>query len=540
MLFLYPQMFLWLFIPALILFYFMVTARSKVMRVFSDEVYEKLSLAEVAAMGRTTRIVLIFIALLLMIVAFARPVIDKGERDVVAKGSELVIGLDISRSMDASDIYPSRMQAAIHKIKSLLETMGGDKVAIVAFAKDSYIISPMTRDKRVAAYLLDTLDMTRFEDRSSNMEAAIEATQMLSSVEKKTLLILSDGDEGDLESIKDAAKKAGVTVYAIGMAETKGSPINDGKGGYLNDPDGNIIISSLNPALRDLALQSGGAYTDFTLSSDDILSLYKQIVSDKTNRVFEQEKIRDVTELFYYPLGLALLFLLIAFHSLPGRRVAAAVLLMVSLDSRSEAASFDFDAMNQAEKYYRSGEYQKALGAYGRISGLDRDSDAARLYDMGNSYFKMEQYDKAVEQYKKSLELDKNPDTRHNLEVAQKKLQQQQEEQKQQQNKEQNKQNDAKQKQNKDQQKQQQNQEQKGDKKEEENSRQQNGKKQEEKASEHDSKQQQKGGQNSLEKAEKIDSAEERRWMKELDQKPNPVPLKKLPVTKGGKSAKYW
>ena len=528
--FLYPQMFLLLFIPTLILFYFMITSRSKVMRIFSDEVYEKLSLAEVSSMGRTTRISLVFVALLLMITAFARPVIDKGEREIMAKGSEIVIGLDISRSMDVRDIYPSRLEAAIRKIKTLLENMGGDKVAIVAFAKDSFIVSPMTKDKQVAAYLLDTLDMSRFGDRSSNMEAIVEAAKLLTSTEEKTLLILSDGDEGDLAGIKQAVKEAGVTVYAIGMAESKGSPIDDGRGGYLNDDEGNIVISSLNPALRDLALESGGAYTDFTLSGDDVVGLYKQITADKAGEVYEEEKIRDFLELFYYPLGLAIFFLFIAFHSLPQRNVTAAVAIMLVWAAPVYSASFDFGAMEQAKRYYEAGEYQKALGAYGKIGGLDKNSEAARLHNMGNSYFKLGQYEQAVKQYEKSLKMDKNPDTKHNLEAAKKQLEQQKKEQQQNQNGQQKdqEQQDRKKQENQQskaaqQQKQQQQDAQKQDQK---------GEKQEQQAKQ--------SGQDPEKAAKRMDEMEERRWMNALDKQPNPIPLKKLPVTKGEKRAKSW
>lgn len=525
--FLYPQMFLLLFIPTLILFYFMITARSKVMQIFSDEVYEKLSLAEVSSMGRSTRIILIFVALLLMIVAFARPVIDKGEREIMAKGNEIVIGLDISRSMDARDIYPSRLEAAIRKVKVLLETMGGDKVAIVAFAKDSYIISPMTKDKQVAAYLLETLDLGRFEDRSSNMEAIVEAAKMLTSTEEKTLLILSDGDEGDLAEIKNGVNEAGITVYAIGLAEAKGTPIDDGKGGYLNDDEGNIVISSLNPSLKELALESGGAYTDFTLSGDDIVMLYEQIAADKAGEVYEEEKIRDLMELFYYPLGLGILFLLVAFHSLPQRSGTAAALLFVLIHAPGYSASFDFGAMEQAKQYYDEGAYRKALGAYAKIGGLDKDSEAARLHNMGNSYFKLGQYDKAAQEYEKSLKLDNNADTRHNLELAKKRRQ----EQKQQQQNKDGRQNK------------QQQQDQKGQKKQQQSKEEQQPKSQKEQSK--DTPQSQKKGENNPESEPKqsreaMDAMEERRWMKELDKKPNPVPLKKLPVTKGEKRAKSW
>jgi len=531
--FMYPQMFLLLFIPTLVLFYLMLTSQGKVMRIFSPEVYEKLSLAEISSMGRSTRITIIFIALLLMITAFARPVIDRGEREVVAKGSEIVIGLDISKSMDAADIYPSRFQAAVHKIKTLLDFMGGDKVAILAFAKDSYIVSPMTRDKRVAGYLLDTFDAARFEDRGSNMEAVVDGTVMLSTTEEKTLLILSDGDEGELAAIRERVAKEGIRVYAVGMAETKGSPIADGRG-YLNDREGNIVISSLNPALKEMAIESGGAYTDFTLSPDDILQLYAQIQSDRKAEEFDKEKIRDFMELFYYPLGMAVFLLLIAFHSLPQRNVTAALLLLSLLPLPGYGASFDFGAMSDAEVYYRSGEYEKAADAYGRIGGLDANSEAARLHDMGNSYYKLGQYDKAADAYEKSLKQEKNDDTRHNLELAKKQIEKQKQDKEQQEQQDQK--NDSQKKDQKSREKEsaeeyKKSKEEKGQKQDEQDSAPQEGESKKEEGEPTDPK---------ADENRKISEQQEWRWMNELDKKPNPVPLKKLPVGKGGESAKYW
>jgi Ca-activated chloride channel family protein len=516
--FLYPQMFLLLFIPTSVLFYLMVTTRTRTMRIFSPEVYEKLSLAEIAAMGRTTRIVMIFMALLLMITAFARPVIDRGEREVVAKGSEIVIGLDISKSMDAADIYPNRFKAALHKIKTVLGSMGSDKVAIIAFAGDSYIVSPMTRDKRVAAYLLDAFDAKRFEDRGSNMEAVIEGTLMLSTSEEKTLLILSDGDEGALSAIRERAAKEGIRVYAVGMAEAKGSPIADDRGGYIKDADENIVISALNPALKTLALESGGAYTDFTLSPDDILGLYDQIRSDRTSQEFDKERIRDFAELFYYPLGLAVFLLLIAFHSLPHRSVSAVALLLCLLPVPGVGASFDFGAMEEAERHYRNGAFQKAAEAYGKIGGLDDNSEAARLHNLGNSYFRAGEYDRAAKAYEASLKHENHPDTRHNLKLVEKKKEQQE--------KEQQKGSDKKEQADESQSTPQ---EQKpGDQPKEKPSA-----KPEEAKNEEGSPFKQ-GGER------RISEEQERRWMNELDKKPNPVPLKKLPIGKGDARAKNW
>ena len=541
--FLYPQMFLWLFIPTVVLFYFMVTGRSKTMKIFSDEVYEKLMLADRTSMGRTTRIVLIFLALFMMIIAFARPVIDEGEKEIKAKGTEILIGLDISRSMDAGDIYPSRLQAAKEKVLTLLEQIRGDKVAILAYAADSYLVAPMTRDMGIAAYLLESMDTRMFGNRGSNMEALLEASSMFEAAEgsDRAVLLLSDGDEGSLETIIEAARKKRMRIYAIGMAGEKATPIADGKSGYLNDSGGNIVLSKLNPELKTLALETGGAYTDHTTSPDDILALYGQIAADHEKGEFESEKIRDYTELFYYPLGMAALLLLIAFHSLPRMAVAVIALsMMAGYPQKAAAASFDFDKMEEAQAAYAAGEYDKAIRAYDAISGLDHDSDAARLHNMGNAYFRKGDYESALKRYQESLVLDPgNPQTTANMELTKKRIQQQKQ-QGEQQSAEDSQDNQKSQKQDG---RQQQQQAQESSQEQNNTPSEDSSQNRESSPSADESKEgQEQPGKESAEPGsqEPPVDREEAYYMQQLDQKPNPIPLKRFPVKQGEHSDKNW
>lgn len=515
--FLNPEIFIVCFFMALLVAVSLFFAKKSKNTIFSQEVLQKLSFENKSFFNTKKRVVVLFLALFFMALSLARPVIDRGEKEIVSKGLEIVIGLDISLSMDAKDIYPNRLQASLNKIKKLLEEIKNDKIAIVAFAENSYIISPMTNDKKIINYLIDSLDISRFENRSSNVLAVIEATKMLSRQENKVLLVLSDGDEGELKELKDEALKNDITIYGVGMADKKGTPISDGQGGYIKDEKGNIVISSLNTNFEKISLATNGAYVDYRASNDDILALYKQIKNDADDKEFEKEKFRDYIELFYFPLGVALVMMILAFHSLPSRLLAVLVLFLIPNDAFS--VSFDFKEMKEAREYYKAGKFNEAIKSYEAIGGLDGDALARKFYNIGNVYYKLQDYQKAVENYEKSLELKDDEDAKHNLELAKKELKKQEEK------KEKSGKDDKEEKKEEKQ-------------KESDDSKKQNeGKKKENDKGEKESNEDIKQSKN---EREEISDEEEKKWLKELDKNPNPMPLKNIPTSKGEKNAKNW
>jgi Ca-activated chloride channel family protein len=309
--------------------------------------------------------------------------------------------------MDATDLYPNRLTVSLSKISSLLERIKGDKVAVVAFAGNSYIISPMTADTLMAKYLLDTLDIKRFNDRSSNLDSLFSAVKDMGELEEKTVIVFSDGDEGNLDYLIAKAKEHKTKIFAIGLGEGEGEAIPDGKGGFVKDEKGKIVISAKNPDFSSFALATGGAYIDYTLGDDDIESIYNALKQSTKDETFEAEKIHDYTELFYYPLGMALLFLLIAFHSLPKKVVApllAATLFMAP--EKVSSMSFDILTMQEADDAYRAGLYKEAIEAYQNVSGLNTHEDALRHYNIGNAYAKENNLNAAIAAYERSLKIE--------------------------------------------------------------------------------------------------------------------------------------
>ena len=427
--FVYPQVFLFMFFPAIVFFYLMLTNKKKKKSVFAKDVLDKLILANKSFLKPKSRMILLFASLILMIIAFARPVIDKGEKKIFSKGLEIIAGIDISKSMDTQDIYPNRLKASFNRVKTLLKNLHpADKIAIFSFAKESFLISPLTTDKNIAKYLLSFFDTSKIKDKSSNLQTALKSTKYLSKEKNPILILFSDGDEGDLKDVIDFAKKNSIKVYAIGMATQKGGVVPKTKDELLKDKNGNIVFSSLNKNLKNLSLQTGGAYIN--CSFDDVLQILKQIRKDTKTTSITQDTIRDFTELFYYPLFLALVLLLISFSSIPKKILAIWIVLLLT-EQKGYCISFDFKTMSKAKELYRAKKYQQAIINYEKLSHLSKTQEAAKLHNIGNCYFKIKDYKKAIKYYQKSLKNSFNKDTKFNLELAKKMLKKQSKKQKQ-------------------------------------------------------------------------------------------------------------
>ncbi len=318
--FLYPNvLFLLVFLGVLI--FLLSKNKNNMERFFTADILKKL-LVRNKSMRSVTRNILFFLTLILFVLSLARPVMDLKEQEMKQELIPMVIALDVSKSMRATDIYPSRLELAKKKLKQIIKISKNSTIGIVLFAQNSYIISPVTEDFTSLGYIVENIDTTLNFENGSNIYAVLEATsQMLKDYKVKNLIILSDGGNDDEYSEElDFAKENDITIYTIGLATTKGSPIPE-KDGYLTDANGKIVVVALNESIKKLALNSGGGYIDFSLSNEDSKAIVTQIQKQSKKEELVSKKIKTYTELFYYPLALGILFLLIAFSSLPRRKI---------------------------------------------------------------------------------------------------------------------------------------------------------------------------------------------------------------------------
>lgn len=561
--FLYPEMLWMLLLPTLAFFFLLSRNKNPIERVFTREMLERLKIND-RAMGRKTRNALFLAALACMVTAIARPVIERESIQVESKGYDIVIAIDMSASMLARDIYPSRLDVALSKAKEIALKTEGSRVGVIGFSKNAFVISPLTRDSESLVYMLDNLNRDGIKIGSTQYTSALGAADLLlSSSENKAVILLTDG--GDGESFEDPVEFAAdknMRVYVIGIGTEKGAPIQQ-KGELIKDEEGNIVVVRLNENVKELAIKSGGAYTVATLSDEDSIAILQDIRQHVEKTKYGSGTVKDYQELFVYPLLLAVLFMLIGFHSLP-RAGRAAFVLILLLPFYARAGLLDFRILDQAEKAYERGDYgeaarqyemlreskpdsdelhlnignsryksgkmEEAIKAFDEIKSEDPSFKAKKLYNMGNVKMKQGQYGEAEKLYEESLEMGSHPDTAFNLELA-RKLKRQQEQK--------NNQNQPESQQGQDQKKdQEQQQKQQSENDTNQQSQQGKGEKRDEQESESNQMDAKAGSDGDKESrtsdpnADEISDREARKWLKILNERKAPTKVYEIPDLK--------
>jgi len=301
----------------------MVSNKDKVSRVFDEKVLKKLR-ADGNSLPISIRNLIYFIALFLMVIAMARPVIEKGEKKVEIEGLNMMVALDISGSMRVKDIYPNRLEFAKNKILEFLKYTPTDEIAIVAFASNAFMLAPMSSDKATLGYIVKNVDDQYISMSNTNFTTLGEISQeVLNNKKKKILVLFSDGGEKEnLKGLEAILKANNIILYTVLVGTKKGGVVIDADGNKVTDKDGNIAFSQRNDDLGELSLKSGGAYVAASSGDQDIAKLVEVIKSTNQKDKKAFANIKDRVELFYYPLGASLFFLLLALSSLPTRRKA--------------------------------------------------------------------------------------------------------------------------------------------------------------------------------------------------------------------------
>ena len=273
-----------------------------------------------------TRSILYAIALALIIVAFARP--QGGERVVEeeVEGIDIMVVMDISRSMLARDLHPNRLTAIKNVVNQLIESSYGDRIGVVAFAGDPLVVCPLTTDHGSVMMFVDQLTTDEDVRPGTGIGNAITlATNRFGDTEAgKVMILLTDGENNKgIEPMvaAEAAKEAGVRIYTVGIGTSEGAELPDedqpviGRTIYRTDEEGNPIMVGLDDTtLRDIARETGGLYFP-ALNQREVNTLYSRLSREGVVE-FQSRRIVRRDELAPYFLLIAALFLIMeAFYS---------------------------------------------------------------------------------------------------------------------------------------------------------------------------------------------------------------------------------
>ncbi|MCX5923456.1 MAG: VWA domain-containing protein [Candidatus Dependentiae bacterium] len=253
-----------------------------------------------------------------LMIALLRPQWNKKEEQVAQTGRDLLIAVDISRSMLAQDLKPNRLEFAKKKIKKLLYNLSCERVGLILFSGESVLQCPLTTDYGAFFMFLDGLDVEMISSGTTTIDGALlQAMNIFESMptkKTKLLCLFTDGEDfsTNLVEVKDKAAKEGIAIFTFGIGTTHGAPIPiiDEKGkrkGFEKDDKGAIIMSKLNEGiLKNLAQQTGGKYILATKNDSDIKEFIKNVSLFETDSLGERSVERYQEQ---YPYFIAISFL---------------------------------------------------------------------------------------------------------------------------------------------------------------------------------------------------------------------------------------
>ncbi len=485
----------------------------------------------------------------LAILALAGPVWEKMPQPVFSTRTALVVALDLSRSMDAADIQPTRLERARFKINDFLDKRAEGQTALLVYAGDAFAVTPLTDDvATIKSQLLAlTTDIMPVQGNQTGtaITMAIELLKKGGAAKGDILLITDEVDFGRAEDAARAAAAAGYRLSIMGVGTAEGAPIAKPDGGFLTDELNNIIVPVLDEApLQQLADVGGGRYTHISLDDSDIETLDSFFSAALTEGDMDETEFEtDV----WREQGPWLLLLLIPLSAMLFRRGYIIVLVLAVMPWPQQAEALDWDSLwlrqDQRAKqaldagdaamaaelfedpswkgaaHYRAGEYDKAAQT------LKTQEDIENNYNLGNALARKGQYDLAIKMYDQVLAANpEHEDAKFNKELLEKELEQEQQEQKQDPNQQQDQQKDENQE--KDEQNQQQNQQQNQDQQKQEQ--------QDEK------KEQQDQNQNEQKEEQKQEEQQQEEQQQESEQKQQEQAEKELPQNEEKQATEQW
>ncbi len=258
-------------------------------------------------------------AIAFLVTALANPMIGTKTETVKREGIDIVFAVDVSKSMLAEDVAPSRLEKAKQTVSQIISQLSGDRIGIIAYAAGAYPVLPITTDYAVSRMFLQSLNTDMVSSQGTSLGEAITLSETFFDKDSKTnklLIMLSDGEdhESGAENAARQARKAGIKIITVGLGTAKGGPIPLRENGYVGQfkRDGNdqIVITRLNEEnLKTIAKNTSGGYV-YGGNSRQVAEYVKKALENIERTEFESQEFTDFNAQFQWFLGFALLFLM--------------------------------------------------------------------------------------------------------------------------------------------------------------------------------------------------------------------------------------
>ena len=396
--------------------------QQKRLKLFGDPTLLRQLMPDVSRMRPVVKFWMLLAALALIIVMMARPQMGTRISHEKRTGIESIIAMDISNSMLAEDVTPSRLDRTKMMVENLVDNFTDDKIGLIVFAGDAFVQLPITSDYVSAKMFLSEIDPSLIATQGTDIATAINMAANSFTQQQgvgKAIIVVTDGEDhegGALEAAK-AAKKKGMRVYVLGVGSDKGAPIPLGNGDYMKDKTGNTVMTKLNEDMcRQIAEAGGGAYIHVDNNSNAQRQLDNELAK-LSKKEMQSTIYSDFDEQFQAFGIIAIILLILEICILEsknpiarrlnifGRKQRVATLVLALIVSSATFAQNDRRYIVQGNKLFREGQFDQAEVAYRKAIEKNPRNPQAH-YNLGNSLMAQKKDSAAVQSFQKSTELE--------------------------------------------------------------------------------------------------------------------------------------
>lgn len=347
---------------------------------------------------------------------------DKTQR-ITRNGTDLMIALDVSKSMLATDIKPDRLERAKQLITKIIDQMPDERIGLVIFAGRAYLQMPLTIDHKAAKMYVSSVSTNDVPTQGTVISSALQMSLAAFNPEDKSyksVLLISDGEDHDKDAekvAKDLAKQ-GIMVNTIGIGSPMGAPIPDEMTGqYKTDKEGNTVISRLNEQeLQKIAAATHGIYQLYNDPDRIAGNLKSQLAQIETGSMLSDSSYLSLKQYYLYFLIVAFLLLIAEMLTAETRRkfVKPALLIAGLLTAGSTLhAQVANETVREGNQFFKDGQYERAASKYENAIEKSPDNDIA-AYNLGNARYRGNDLQKAVNAYDRAIEKTNNNTLKQN------------------------------------------------------------------------------------------------------------------------------
>lgn len=418
-------------IPAMVVFHYLmeILQKRRMKRFGSTDITAQLINTSLSSLRikREIKFWLLMLALACMILMFARPQIlgAAQQRTDNRQGIEMMVCVDVSNSMLAEDVSPSRMDKCKMMLEDLIDRFDNDKIGLIVFAGDAFIQLPLTADYVSAKMFLQNINPGMIQSQGTDIARAIEIASNSFSQQKgigRAIVVITDGEdhEGGAEDAAKSASKKGIKTYVLGVGSTKGVPIPFDKG-YMTDQSGQTVMTSLNESMcKQLAQAGKGKYIhvdNTTLAQERLAQAMSSLARQEIETSIYTERSEQFQSFALIALILLIIEIIIQEKRLLFRRISLfsksgvnkiAILIFFLMSASAVFAQTDRGYVRRGNRDYRAEKYAKAETNYRKA--LEKNADNAQAnYNLGNALLFQGKDSLAVVQYNKALQTEQDP-----------------------------------------------------------------------------------------------------------------------------------